>query len=115
MTPSPRELSDKERSIVERLLQGAFPGAIELRRQLENARVRTIDENGSLEFVDVSGDRAAVDRRVPTEAEAIDRDGVGIHILLHVVGGKLHELEIYKEDGSPLSEPISVDVVRCVE
>jgi len=31
-----------------------------------------------------------------------DADGVQVEILLHVVDGRLNELEIYKVDGSPI-------------
>jgi len=46
--------------------------------------------------------KAKVKRRIPAEAEFRDTDGVLIHILLHVIDGKVNELEIYKEDGSPI-------------
>jgi hypothetical protein len=49
-------------------------------------------------------------RTVPVEAEALDADGVPIHALLHLNGlGNPVELEIYKDDSSPLSTP-SADV-----
>lgn len=109
-----RILSDWERRIVERLLGRTFPGVEQLRKQLEKARVRMVDANGSLEFLRPFGERASVDRRVPTEAEAVDRDGIVIHVLLHVVDGRLHELEIYKEDGSNVIQAVQAETLRDV-
>jgi hypothetical protein len=115
MTTDYRAMSVSERRIVERLLGRAFVGVRELRKQLENARVRTIDANGSLDFICSSRERASVDRRVPTEAETVDRDGVVIHVLLHVVEGALHELEIFKEDGSNVLQPVSPETLSVIE
>ena len=36
--------------------------------------------------------------RIPVEGEAPDRDGMMIHYLLHVVDGRMNELEVYKDD-----------------
>jgi hypothetical protein len=50
---------------------------------------------------------APVKRRVPVEAWYLDvnskpLDGPFVRILLHVLDGKLSELEIYKDDSSPV-------------
>jgi hypothetical protein len=95
-----RAVDEWERGLVERLLQESFPGAAELRAQFQGARARTIDDEGSLEFESQTGDAAPVRRRIPIEAEATDTDGVVVHFLVHVVDGRLRELEIFKEDGS---------------
>ena len=71
-----------------------------LRHQLEDVRGSTIDENGSLDLLCGTAAVARVEKRVPTEGEATDVDGTTIHYLLHVVGGKLKELEVYKDDSS---------------
>jgi hypothetical protein len=64
--------------------------------------VKTIDECGSLELLtDVN---AHVVKRIPVEGEAEDKDGVAIHVLLHVVNGRPIELDIFKNDGSPVKE-----------
>lgn len=41
---------------------------------------------------------APVRARIPIEADA-DEDGMGLHGLLHVAGGFLMELELYRDDG----------------
>jgi hypothetical protein len=101
-------MSDREKQIVAALLSRDFAGCEALRVQLETADVSTIDAEGSLRFK-VSGPPALVDGRVPTEGYYFDR-GVdhrpAVNLLLHVVEGKLHELEVYKDDGSPIEIPI---------
>ncbi|WP_370677186.1 hypothetical protein [Pleomorphomonas sp. PLEO] len=106
-----RQLTDRERRLVEKLLSPEFPGCERLRAQLETARVSIIDADGSLEFR-VSGPSTDVEQRVPTEGYYFDAEGVGprpaVHVLLHVVDGMLHELEVYKDDGSPIETPIDI-------
>ena len=99
-----RDLTTHEQGIIDRLLEKAFPGRDEICEQMKKCLVRTIDEDESLEFLVKSDVKAKVKRRIPVEAEVQDTDGILIHILLHVVDGKLNELEIYKEDGSPIIE-----------
>lgn len=104
-----RSMSDKEKQIVKVLLSKDFPGNEALRAQLETASVSAIDAEGSLRFR-VSGTPAAVKSRVPTEGYYFDRganDRPAINILLHVVDGMLHELEVYKDDGSSIETGIS--------
>jgi Domain of unknown function (DUF6984) len=51
--------------------------------------------------------------RVPTESEYVDADGVPVHVELHVVDGVMSELDIYKEDSSPVVDaptPSKLDV-----
>ncbi len=60
--------------------------------------VRSIDENGSLDFIVPLDKKASVHNSVPVEAEAEDVDGVTIHILLHVIEGIARGIEVYKED-----------------
>jgi hypothetical protein len=99
-----RNFTAHEQRIIDRLLEKAFPGRDEICEQMKSCLVRTIDEDKSLEFLVRSNVKAKVKKRVPVEAEVQDTDGISIHILLHVVDGKLNELEIYKEDGSPILE-----------
>jgi hypothetical protein len=80
------------------LLSAGFPGRDTLMEQAAVASVRSIDNNGSLEFAPPDKEPAKVARRIPVEAELEDSDGVTIHMLLHVVDGLLKELEIYRDD-----------------
>jgi hypothetical protein len=40
-----------------------------------------------------------VRHRVPVEGQSSDPDGMPIHFLLHVVDGRLSEIEVFREDG----------------
>lgn len=95
-----RSLTSEEARLLERLLEEDFPGRDALSRQIENSLVRRIDPDGCLEFQVLTDQQADVKCSVPTEGWAQDADGVMIRVLLHVVNGKVDELEIYKDDGS---------------
>jgi hypothetical protein len=98
-----REPTTAEQRLIQRLLDVDFVGKGEVGLQLTGARVRQIDEDGSLEFEpNIAAVPALVAKRVPVEAEGRDEDGIGVHFLLHVVEGSVKELEIYKNDGSPV-------------
>jgi hypothetical protein len=106
--PTPLELQ-----IFARLLSRPFPGSKEIAEQIRTASVRTIDKDGSLEIHSTSPAVAnGVKARVPVEAEVEAEDGVCIHLLLHVVSGRVTELEIYKEDGSEIRALPEVDEMR---
>jgi hypothetical protein len=102
-------MTEQERSYLNRLLHADFPGREELIRQLAEARVRTIDENGSLEILVRGGPPAEVKRRIPVEGQFADADGVPIHILLHAPNGFASELEVYREDSSRVIAMPSAD------
>ena len=113
VTLSCRPLTDYESRLLGRLLQPAFPGRDAIAEQIANSQVAQIDPNGSLTFSVKSNTKAGVKRRVPVEGEFEDADGVVIHVLLHVVDGIVNELEIYREDSSPivsLPDPASLIV-----
>lgn len=95
-----RQLTAYERSIIERLLEKEFFGRDEVREQVNDSLVERIDENGSLKFFVRTETRAPVKWRIPTEGEVEDEDGVMVHVLLHVVEGKVNELELYKDIAS---------------
>jgi hypothetical protein len=105
-----RELTNNERQLIELLLTKDFPGVEALRSQLETARASSIDAEGSLQFR-VSGPLAEVEQRVPTEGYYFDNEAVdyrpAVNVLLHVVEGKLHELEVYKDDGSAIETSLA--------
>ena len=97
-----RELCDSERQLLERLLEARFPGRDEIAEQIRTCLVKTLDEHGCLEFFVRSHTNAAVDQRVPVEAEACDEEGNKIHMLLHVINGRINELEFYTESGAAI-------------
>lgn len=80
--------------------------------QVKLAKVRATCTCGcpSILFtVPPSAAQAKVLQRVPVEAEAKDADGVGIHFLLHVVDGRLREIEIFLEDSEPVQKMPGVE------
>lgn len=109
---TPRSPSAMEQAILRNLLTADFPGREDLAVILSDIRVRTIDECCSLEIVAGGGRRAQVVKQIPVEGYAIDTDGVEAHVLLHVREGLPYELEIFKDDGSPIS---SLDVFSNME
>lgn len=77
--------------------------------------VRRIDDEGSLRF-QVEGAPAAVAGRVPVEGRYRDGEDPfepGVNLLLHVVEGRLHELEVFKDDGAHIRVgPFEVSLYR---
>ncbi len=110
-----RRVADFERKIIDVLLEAEFPGRSEIRQQLNDCRVKTIDENGSLEFELNTHIKADVRRRIPIEGEIEDADGVLIHVLLHVVNGEVKELEIYKDDSSHIIRMPDASTLRLIQ
>ena len=98
-----REPTLTEAQIMQRLLAADFPGKEEIAKQLASCRVRIIDDEGSLELkLSDTTKPATVEKRIPVEADAVDEDGIHVHFLLHVVKGLAKELEVYKDDGTPI-------------
>jgi hypothetical protein len=111
----PRALASEELAVLAALLSTTFPGRDALTEQMQSAAAALIDDNGSLRLYAAVGPLAAVDRRVPIEAEVEDADGVTVHILLHVLEGRMHELEIYREDSGSLLRPLDVGAMRLLK
>ncbi len=107
-----RSLTPFEKTIIGKLLSVDFPGRTELEEQITSARVRTIDAEGSIRFADTTTRSADVVYRVPVEAEGLDVDGIPLHALLHVVDGKVYELEFYKADSSPIMQWPNVETLE---
>lgn len=100
-----RRLTSEEDTLLRLLLSSNFPGDANLREQLPECKVCALDANGSLRITAEAGKTASVVRRIPVEAEYDDADGVGVHVLLHVLEGFLHELEVYREDSNRVQIP----------
>lgn len=104
-----RELTAKERAVLEFMLQPDFPGRDELRQQLDVTRVCGESGRGD-PTIDLYVDRtsappAPVKRRIPIEARGRDPDGIGLEVLLHVLDGYMSELEVYREDSGSTTMP----------
>lgn len=114
-----RDLSNYEIKILAMLLEEPFLGRDEIRKQLDKAKVREIaeynDNYGSIEFLIDTNLKALVPQRVPVEGKASDVDKVPIDILLHIIDGKVSELEFVKADGTaiktlPSPEEIKIEI-----
>lgn len=80
---------------------------------MQAALVSQIASEGSLAFR-TAGPSAQVKQRVAVEGRYIDgpvdAGGASVEVLLHVVDGRMTELEVYKVDGSPiLTGPFEID------
>lgn len=96
-----RPPTDEEKETLTRLLSQPFPGGEALVQQLQSVTVKVIDLDGSLGLKSTAGPIAKVERRIPVEAETVDQEGETVHLLLHVVEGRMIELEIFREDAKP--------------
>jgi len=85
------------------LLEPDFPGRDALREQLDTAQVEELDECPCLKFKVIGPAVAEVKSRVPIQAYSAGGD---VHVLLHVVDGRLDELEfVYFDPSKPLQKP----------
>lgn len=111
MTAVPRSLDTREHELVSALLGQLLVGRDRLAKQLQGITGEPIDENGSLRL-SASGEQMPMKFHVPVEAWAPDVDGVAIHYLLHVVEGRLAELEVYKDDSTTVIRHPSVEELQ---
>lgn len=101
-----RLLTDYELRLIDRLLSESFPARDAIRAQVVDSLAKEIDSDGSLEIRVSDKSPPVVSKfRVPVEGWFEDEDGIHIHVLLHVVNGRLNELEIYKDDGRIIKMP----------
>ena len=104
-----------ELALLKKLLERDFPGRDSLLKQLDGLSVKTIDWEGSLSIrVHPLAPAAEVECRVVSEGCYCDEDGSldegsKVNVLFHVVQGKLTEIEIYKDDGSPIKKRPSAE------
>jgi hypothetical protein len=106
--PEFRPLDDRERGLLEKLLEADFPGRDELRAQMSSLTGKQIEEDGTLSLRCASGPPAPTKYRLAIEGSCIDADGAKIAVMLHVdKGGLMSMLEILRYDGSPIINPPS--------
>ena len=104
----------KERALIDRLLRDEFPGREALCLQADRVKVATIDADGSLALITSSPVKADVISRIPTEAYGPDLDGATVYILLHVVDGKMVELEVYRGDAKTVMQVPSAQEIEVM-
>lgn len=107
-----RQINASEKEILSRLLEADFPARDVVCEQVLHAVVRTIDAEGSLEFQTTSSQTIPPGGRVRVEARYRDLDEVYVNLLLHIADGKVRELEVYKDDGSPIRTAPNADLLE---
>jgi len=111
-----RELSPREKDLVEKLVNAATHGRDELRTQLHHIKAEQIEDDGTLRLQCLGGVPA---KRYTPVAEGLckDADGSNIAVILHLgKGGFMSMLEIIKYDGSRIINPPSAEnlALNCV-
>lgn len=102
-----RNILPAEYAPVNGMLSVHFSGSAELKLQLDspNLCVTSYGEILIFDFVIRPTAYAATKYQVPVEAKSKDLDGMEISVSLHVVDGRLYELEVYRLDGEGISQP----------
>src|SRR4051812_38404067 len=101
-----RELTARERGLLEKLLHAAIHGSDELRTQLNDVKAKQVIDDGTLRLQCVGGIPAPGKYATVAEGISKDADGSDIAVILHVgKGGFMTMLEIIKYDGSPIINP----------
>jgi hypothetical protein len=103
-----RPLNDRERRLLEKLLEAEFPGRDELRAQMCSVTGKQIETDGTLYLRCASGPPARTRYALVMEGVCTDADGGMIAVMLHVdKDGRMAMLEILKYDGSVIINPPS--------
>jgi hypothetical protein len=82
-----RPLDDRERAILEKLLEPEFRGRDELRLQLDSVTARQLHEDGTLKLRCDPGSPSPGKYNVPMEATWRDTDGGEGCVMLHLKDG----------------------------
>ena len=109
-------MSEYEIAVLSRLFDVEFQGKIELQEQVKNSTVSLMETNdnyGSLKFRIISESVANVKERVPVMALTRDAGGGPVEILLHVIDGKIDELEFVRMDGEPMHGLPRLDILQA--
>jgi hypothetical protein len=109
-----RTATEDELALLRHLLSVDFPGRDVLRSQLEGIASEPVTGDGVFELKPQAGTAATVNQRVPVEGEATDADGMQIVILLHVIQGWLHYLELFRADSRPLTSIPPPDAIQVL-
>jgi hypothetical protein len=103
-----RELSTREKELLQKLLDAAIEGRDELRTQLNYVKAKQIEDDGTL-LLECSGGTGAPGKYAPVaEGVCKDADAGDIAVILHLgKGGFMSMLEIVKYGGQPIINPPS--------
>lgn len=106
-------MTGEEAALLRQLLNPKVEGYSERLKEAEGAMVEDLKDDDTL-FLKVPESDSPGFHSTISEAEYVDIDGVKTYLSVHIVHGRLHELEIYKEDGSLLRAPIRPDNVQII-
>lgn len=107
-----RGLRDVELRILERMMQVPIPQSAVLREQIAAAKVRPLDESGSLEFklcrscLPAQAADGPILTALQPDEDTVENFGPYINYILFVKDGLVTELQIYKDDGSQIKKPL---------
>lgn len=108
-----RNLTSLEVKLLERMLHSGVEGYIQYLHEVNIGVVEVTANDNSLFFKTPEYEGPGYHVTI-SEAEYVDIDGQKVYLTVHIVHGRLHELEIYKEDGSLLKEPIKPEKVTII-
>ena len=101
-----RPLTDRERGLIDKLLEQEFQGRDELRKQLASVIAKQVIDDGTLSLQCLEGPPAPGKRSIANEATCTDSDGGLMAVMLFVgSNGMMYLLEIIKYDGTPIIQP----------
>jgi hypothetical protein len=108
----PRELSNGEWKILNKMLSADFQGKDIVSIQLKSAKVISYCPCGC-KTIDIQVDRNLpqyeYEKRVPVELKVFSEDGVPIMASLHIANGYISELEIVRADSKAINDEIIFD------
>lgn len=108
---NPRNLSEDEWKILNKMLSINFDGKDLIYNQLKTAKVISYCPCGC-KTVDIQVDdtlpKYEFNKRVPVELKTYSKDGIPIIASIHIFNGYVNELEIYRADSGKICEDIDL-------
>jgi hypothetical protein len=90
-------------ALMQKMLQLDMADVHLLRQQLNTARTRGVDADGSFRVHTGGPPWNKSSERVPIEAQVVDQDDIPTKVLMHVLDELIREIEIYRVDGKAAS------------
>jgi hypothetical protein len=107
-----RQLNDRERALLEKLIEAEPSGRSELRAQLSSVTCKQIYRGETLKLRCNGGHAYPGKQALVREGWCKDADGMTISVMLHVDAVRfMHMLEIYRPDGMPVINPPTADAL----
>jgi len=110
--PNPRDFTDQEWKILNKMLSSNIADKDILYEQLINAKVTGYCSCGCKSIIIAVKDNSPKyinSKRVPVEMLIIGSDGVPVQCLLHIINGCICELEVLRVDSNPINEDLDLE------